>query len=72
MLFQWENILSKKLPTTKKIVDILNKEKALEYHYMSSEDMKDFVTYVQVSKEQNPNIVISLVDYVAEEFYSNQ
>ena len=64
--------MSRKSLRTEEIVAILNKEEALEHHYMSSEDMKDFVSYVQEAKKRDSDIIISLVDYLTEEFYSNK
>ncbi len=41
----------------------------IQKHHLSSQDINEFIEFVKGAKEQNPEVQISLVDYVAKKFY---
>ncbi len=41
----------------------------IQKHHLSPKDINEFIEFVKDAKEKNPDVQISLVDYVAEKFY---
>lgn len=57
-----------KLPSPRQIAESLDIK--IQRHQLNSKDMEEFVEYVQKQKKTNPDVKVSLKDYVQEKFYA--
>ena len=55
-----------------KITASLQQKVKIQKHQLSKDDMLEFIEHVKAAKAQNPEVMVSLTDYVTDKFYKGQ